>query len=293
MPPPCDGAPRKIKLSWSKLLNYEKCRHHARLLSQGRKSPITDGRTFLPGTLADRCMRAWLREGVFAPGGMEGFLEDLWTTHTGPDAEYRIKWIGNARDDKRQVVTQVRQALRVLEPILLEKVAPYPFKPEYRFTGTVGIPDLDGQRAYVEMFGAVDVAVYFGDGRYGLYDLKITERNEYIRSTLGQLTFYDLAFRSWTGVHPVEHAFWTPLLKQPVVPLDVTDEERRQMYSRIIAYCHGVWAGHWELTTDESNCFNCSTRYACPRFASPITKDQQGRNRVSFSRAPLDLMETT
>jgi hypothetical protein len=291
MPNPCDGAPKKIKLSWSKLKNYETCHHRSRLLSQGHKSPITDGRNFLPGNLADRCMRAYLSEGLFEPGGMEKFLEPMWAEHTGPDAEYRIKWRGNAREDKKRVVTQVLDALRVLEPILITKVAPYAYKPEYRFTSTLGIKDLEGRTAHIELFGAVDVAVYFGAGRYGLFDLKITEREQYIRSTLAQLTFYNIAFRGWTGIHPVEHAFWTPLLKQPVIPLDVTDTERWQMYSRIMSYCQGVWAGRWELTADESNCFNCPTRHACPRFVTPIQKDQQGRNRVGFSRADFDLME--
>lgn len=289
---PCDGAPRKIKLSWSRLKTYETCRKRAQLMSKGKKSPTTDGRVFLPGTLADRCMRAYLEAGTFETGGMRTHLEALWAEHTGPDAEYRIKWRGNPGEDKQRVIDTVHRAVDILEPILLEKVAPYEYKPEYRFTATLGIKDLLGETAHIEMFGAVDVAVRYDDGHYGLFDLKITENDTYIRSTLAQLTFYNIAFRGWTGIHPTEHAFWTPLLGQPVVPIDVTDEERRAMYSRIVSYCHGFWSERFELTTDQSNCFNCATKHACPRFVQPIEKDAQGRNRVSFDRAPLELMET-
>jgi hypothetical protein len=291
-PPPCRDAPRKVKLSWSRLKNYETCHKRAQLLTKGKKSVVINGRDFLPGTLADRAMRAWLEEGVFETGGMEKFLDQLWRDHTGPEAEYTIKWKGNPREDKARVITNVRRGLARLEPILLEKVAPYPFKPEYRFTATLGLKDPWGATQHIEMFGAVDVAVLYPDGHYGLFDLKMTENGDYIRSTLAQLTFYNLAFRGWTGVIPTEHAFWVPLIDPSVIPLDVTDDERRAMIARIIAYCHGVWTDRAELTADESACFNCPTKHACPRFVQPIQKDAQGRNRVAFARSGFDLMTT-
>lgn len=291
--PVCVDAPRKIRLSWSRLKAYEACRQRVHLQMRGVRTATLDGRVFLPGTLADRAMRLWLEQGTFEHRGMHTFLEQLWAEHTGPDAEYQIKWRGSPTDDKRSVLANVTRALDVLEPILLEKVAPYAFKPEYRFTATLGMKDPWDQTQHIEMFGAVDVAVHMGDGRYALYDLKITENDTYIRSTLAQLTFYDLAFRGWTGTHPVEHAFWTPLLPQPVVPLDVTEVERRQMYGRIMSYCHGVWTNQWQLTGNTSECFNCPTKVACPRYVTPIDKDAQGRNRTTFSRAEFDVMETT
>jgi len=287
----CVDAPQRIRLSWSRLAAYDKCRQRVRLLNQGKKSPTTDGRNFLPGTLADRCMRRWLEAGRFNPGGMLEFLDEEWERHTGKDSEYVIKWRNNPRADQLSVLEDVKTALEKLEPILQKKVTPFAFKPEFRFTSVVGIPGLNGETVQIEIFGAVDVATHFEQGQYGLYDLKITRRDSYIKSTLAQLIFYDLAFRGHTGVRPVEHAFWCPLLDEIEINLTVTNDDRREMISRIIGYCHNVWAGHWELTEDKNECWNCPTKAACPRFVNPISKDTQGRNRVTFDRADFDLMQ--
>lgn len=295
--PVCDEAPPvKIDLSWSKLKTYEACRQRTRLLMQKKRSPIVDGRNFLPGTLADRCMRRWLEEGTFEPGGMHKFLDEEWATHTGKDSEYKIKWRNNPAKDQQYVIDTVRRGLDNLEPILLDKVEPaLAYIPEFRFKSIVAIPDLWGGKTEISIMGAVDVAVLLSkneddSGNYGLYDLKITENDDYIRSTLAQLTFYDLAFQGWTGVQPVEHAFWTPLLQEKVISVDVTRQERIQMWSRIINYCHNVWAGNWQLTSDKNECYNCPVKHACPRFHQPTTKDDQGRNRVSFERPKFEVM---
>jgi hypothetical protein len=264
---------------------------------EGKRSPITDGRKFLAGTLADRCMRRGLEEGKFEPKFMHKFLDDEWDTNTGKEAEYKIGWKGNVSDDQKAILTKVRKSLDALEPIILEYVAPYTYKPEYRFRSVIGVPDVQGERVDITVMGAVDVAVLFGIdeetgfGRYGLFDLKITENDTYIKSTLAQLTFYDIAFMGWTGVRPVQHAFWTPLLSQKIIPVKVTDIERRQMYSRIIDYCQNVWAGRWELTQNIKECYDCPVKHACPRWVTPITKDAQGKNRASFSRASFDTMQ--
>lgn len=292
----CDDAPRRIDLSWSKLKNYEACRQRTKLLIEKKKSPITDGRNFLPGTLADRCMRRWLEEGKLDAGGMLTFLAEEWEKHTGKESEYQIRWRGDPRSDQRTVLTTVKASLERLEPVLMEKVVPYPYKPEHRFKSVLGVPGLDGKTVNITLLGAVDVGVMFGQnedgsGQYGLYDLKITENESYIRSTLAQLTFYDLAFWGWTGVKPVEHEFWAPMLPNVRIPTIVTDVERKQMLSRIVNYCHNVWAGNWQLTSNVNECYNCPVKHACPRWITPITKDQQGRNRVSFDRAKFDVLQ--
>jgi hypothetical protein len=284
----CATAPKPLRVSWSRIKNWEACGMRSKLMTEGKQSKVIDGRAFLPGTLADNAMRAWLNNGLLTgkwePGGMEDYLEGLWDDYTSPSAQYSIQWRGNPNDDKRAVLKKVQTALRRIEPILFEKVVPYPYQPEYRFTATMGIKDLQGQTVHVEVYGAVDVAVNYGEDGYGLFDLKVTESQAYIDTTLAQLIFYALAFRGWTGVWPSQYAFWVPLMEQSVVNLVPTPEDIRYMQSRIVAYCQGVWAQDWTLTADESNCWNCPTKHACPRWRNPIQQDDQGRNRLSFDR---------
>lgn len=293
----CTTAPKPIKVSWSRIKNFEACHQRTKLLIDGNKSKVIDGRAFLPGTLADRAMRMWLEQGKITqkwePGSMVTYLDSLWEDHVGEGAEYTIKWKGDAKKDKKKVLTQVTDALTRLEPILFEKVVPFPYQPEYRFTSTMGIKDLSGQTVHVEIFGAVDVAVLYPNDNYGLFDLKLTENKAYIESCLGQLVFYSIAFRGWTGVWPKEFALWSPLMNPAVIPLVLTQEDIRYMQSRIMAYCQGIWREDWSLTRDESNCYNCITKHACPRWKNPVQVDEQGRNRLSFSRPPLILEGNT
>jgi hypothetical protein len=289
--PLCNGAPRRLRVSWSALKRWEACHQRQKLYAEGKRSRIYDGRAFLPGTLADRCMRRWLEAGLedranLQPGGMLEYLEEEWATHTGPQAEYPIRWRGDPRQDKREVIYAISDALRKLEPILMDKVLPYDYRPEYRFVSVVGIPGTTEmeETVQIEIIGAVDVAVCMGPGRYGLYDLKLTRSDDYIRSTLAQLTFYDLAFHGWIGHQPTEHQFWAPLTQEVIIGTDITAAERAAMVSRIIQYAHGVWLGNWTLTTNkDQECFHCPVKHACPRFVPRISVDQQGRNRIAFT----------
>lgn len=286
----CAGAPKRIRLSWSKLKTWEQCHKRAKLYSQGKRHKSFNGRAFLPGTIADRCMRRWLEAGLedrsaLKPGGMLSYIEEEFYSHTmGPNAQYSIKWRGDPIKDQESVIIDVRDTLNRLEPILLAKVVPFDYQPEYRFVSVVGIPGPDEEPTQIEILGAVDVAVCMGEGRYGLYDLKLTRNDEYIRSTLGQLTFYDLAFHGWTGYQPVEHQFWAPLTKEVVIGTDVTADERNAMVQRIIRYCNGLWAGDDAMTEDRDECFHCQVKHACPRFVPRISSDQQGRHRIAFSQ---------
>jgi hypothetical protein len=290
----CDDAPRRIELSWSRLKAYEVCHQRGKLMLEGKKSKAIDGRVFLAGNLADRAMMKWLNEGKktgdFRPGGMEALIPELWREQTGPEGEYSYQWKGDPREDKLGILQKAINGLRILEPILMEKVVPYEFRTDYRFKAPVGIPGLDGETVNIELSAAVDVAVQISDQQYGLYDLKLSDKAGYLRSTLGQLIFYDLVFKAYTGLQAVEHEFWAPLLpiadkpESAIIALDVQPEHRKQMVSRIIAYSHGVWSGSWELTPDENECYFCPVKHACPRWLPSLTKDDQGRNRAAFGR---------
>lgn len=253
-------------------------------MNQGFKTPKVDVRNFLPGKIADMAMRRWLEDGRLESGGMLELVPQIFVEMTSPEAEGVVRWRNNPREDQKNVLLMVKEAVENLEPILLDKVAPYDYRPEFRVNAPIRIPGLDGEPVDVELVLAVDVATCRAEYEYGLYDLKVTRGGGYMESTLGQLIFYDIAFRAWTGFHPVEHEFWSPLMKQKIWTMNVTTEDRQAMISDIVSCFHGMWRGEDELTDDKNECYNCPVKHACPRFVTPITKDQQGRNRVSFIR---------
>jgi hypothetical protein len=256
---------------------YESCRQSVGLMMQGHQRK-GDGRNFLPGTVADRAMRAYLEQ----PGGpVRGTILDpvdsLLEKYTADDAEYVIRWRGDKTSDYRKVREVVIKVLTNLEPLLWEHVIPFAYEPELRFSTTIGVPDLDGVVQPVELIGGMDILVASlgADGEaedFRVYDLKATENSAYVQgSILAQLTFYAIAVKAMFGKYPSSAAFLTPGCPETFVPVIIGEAEIRHMYARIVAYCHGVWSGDFSPKDKiDSEChYSCNVKHACGLFALP------------------------
>lgn len=300
---PCYGQPRPITLSWSRLSDWLKCSMRVRLIYEGKKTKHVNARNFLSGKVADLSMREALdnakkdEDGRLLSLSMDELLAPLpmmWEKSTqNLEKNTIMKWNGtDPREDQKKLLSQSKKALKNLHPILEENLIGRRFIPEFRpkEMPVIGIPGPTGETVYIRLFLAVDCAVQIWEdpnnpdalGEWGLYDLKTSPTVEYLEKTLPQLVFYDLAFRAMTGKNAADHALWAPLVNPPVKQVNVTDDHRKMVMNWIINYCHGVWAGESDLTKEESNCYNCSTKNACPKNVIPITKDEQGISRVYF-----------
>lgn len=299
---PCYGEPKQITLSWTQLSNWMACHHRVKLIHKGKKSKLTNARNFLAGKVTDITMRKALESAPKDPQGRLLSLEltdlmaplpEAWErSTTNLEKNTLLKWNGlDPLEDQKKILTNVKKALKGMHPILQENLMGRKFIPEFRpeTMPVFGIPGPNGEPTYIRLYLAVDVAVQIEEdpdqtkmGEWGLYDLKTTSTADYINKTLPQLVFYDLAFNALTGKYAKDHALWAPLLKQPVQKVHVTDEHRKQVINWIISYCHGVWAGQEEFTKDDTNCYTCPTRSACPKIVTPITRDEQGLSRAYF-----------
>ena len=310
---PCYGVPKPITLSWTRLSDWVKCKHRVKLTLEGKRSKLSNARNFLAGRVTDLSMRKALEE---APRDDKGRLlelskdalisqvPDIWDRAVTKAPEFDnladghlnkndiLKWnTMDPREDQANILNNIYTTLNNLHPILEENILGKRFIPEFRpdTMPVIGIPGPDGETCYIRLFLAVDCVVEIEEsteagklGEYGIYDLKTTPTVEYLEKTLPQLVFYDLAFHALTGKRPKEHALWAPLVTPPVKTVDVTDEHRRMLLSWIISYCHGVWSGADGFTDDDSNCYTCPTKTACPKVTLPITKDEQGLSVFNF-----------
>lgn len=264
----------RLTLSWSRLKSWESCKQQVLRRKQGKSSysPM-QGRVFLPGTIADRCMRAYLELENPQPGGICDPLEEIFERFAFTDDQYVIKWKGNPLDDQKKVKENVRIVLENLEPQLWDFVIPNGYQVEYRFRTTVGIPYLDGKLVPVDLIGGIDIltAKLGVDGQpeeYSVYDLKATFDDSYVRgSILAQLIFYSIVVKTEFGKYPVNTAFLTPACKQKYVPLVVSPDDVRTMMSRIISYCNGVWKDQWDpKSVPDNECTWCEVHHACDLF---------------------------
>jgi hypothetical protein len=228
------------------------------------------GRVFLPGTIADRCMREFLENPV--EGGICDSLEAVFEQYAFNDDQYVIQWKGNPKSDQQKVKDNVRIVLENLEPMLWDLVIPHGYQVAWRFRVTVGIPDKNGNLRPVDLIGETDLlTATLIDGvpeEYSVYDLKATFDDSYARgSILAQLIFYSIVVKAQFGKYPVNTAFLTPACKQKYVPLVVGPDDVRVMMTRIMNYCHGIWDEDYSpKDTPDGECTWCDVRHACDLF---------------------------
>lgn len=266
-----------MSVSWSRLKAYESCRQQVLRRREGKSSfsPF-QGRIFLPGTIADRCMRVFLELPDPQPGQILDSLDEMFEKYAFSDEQYVIKWKGNPLADQKKVKEDVRYILENLEPLLWDLVIPYGYEPEVRFRVPVWIPSLKGVPTPIDLIGGIDILTctldengkQFEDSQFGVWDLKATRDDSYVRGAImAQPVFYALAVRAMTKKYPVKSGFLTPGCKQKVVPVTITDDDIRVMMTRIVGFCHGVWKDEWEpKDTVDSECTFCDVKHACNLF---------------------------
>lgn len=268
-----------LKVSWSGLRRYESCAQRHKLVISGKSATVRNGRDFLPGTVADRVMRAWLSQDEQKPGEMVEMVQPYFDRYADEDSEYVIRWRG--KNDRAVTANLVREAVRQLEPILFKLVVPHEYEPEFRFDVPISIPYLDGHMTSIGLIGGIDLAVVDKPPDVALYDLKITKNPQYVRKTLGQAIFYDIAFGHWYGRNPRSFDFIMPLCSPMLVPVHVTEDDRRQMMARVIKMAHGMWRKEWE-TNRGSQCRYCEVKPACPEFVNRVRVDARGQRRIAL-----------
>lgn len=279
--------PDPVTLSWSGLKRWENCPQHQLRVIRHETEKQDKGRIFLPGTVCDLVQRRWLDSDSPQPGQMVQMVEDIFK-ETVELGESKIHWKGNPVDDQNSVKGFCRDAVTRLEPWLLENVIPYDYAPEVKFRAHMEVPtECEGQYGPVKLIGGIDIVVRDDSDKFRLYDLKITKAMDYIKSTLAQLTFYDLAWGVIQGdfYHANAWGFVTPMLDEPLVSITVGRDDRKIMLSRIIKYAQGVWANSWDPKADDTGCAWCEAKGYCDKFKTIAIVDENNKMKVSFNQA--------
>lgn len=259
---------KPLRLSWSRLRVHQECREKGALLAAGRKSPVADVRQFFPGTVADRCLRAWLSEEDPKLGQMAAMVATVAdveekTAKDGGDGI--VKWRGTS--DKQKVISWCRDLVTRLEPIIVEHVLSFDYQPAVRFEVPLTVPHLDGTPTEIRLIGEMDLLVRVGEKTHHLWDLKATEDGNYWRKTVGQLVFYEIAHYGMFGFFPGVSGLIQPMCDQQVLMFNITDEQRRQMFVAICDTAADIWRGDLPPKSDNIGCDWCPVHHACSKHA--------------------------
>lgn len=279
MPELRDAKP--LRLSWSRVRAHTECHAKGELLAQGRKSPLADISGYFHGTVVDICMRTYLRADVQVPGSMRAMVDEVFdkaekdAKATG-DGVVRWKAAGE-KDEKRELC---REMVTQLEPLLDRMCLPYEWDPAIRFAVPMTIPYGNSLRP-VTLVGETDLLVRMKDVGTIVWDLKATRDPSYWRKVTGQLLFYEIAIAAMTGAWPYASGLIQPMCEDQLPLFRFTDQERREMLTRICAVAADIWQGRIEPKVDNAGCQRCEVRPSCPKFA---------RTRVSGRVAGVSIL---
>ncbi len=272
--PNVHGVDRKmtdpLRISWSSLRTNTECKQKGHLFRLGKQMPGRNVRPFFHGTVCDRVMREWLTQPEQIPGKMALMIDDFIEScekealETGDGV---VRW--KSPTDKKDMTEFCVELVTQLEPILSELVLPFEYEPAKRFSVPVHVPSLTGEPACVLLVGEMDILTRNTKSQWAIWDLKATKDNSYWRKTLGQMVFYDLSLAAMFD----DYATWTgliqPMCKEPVLGFTFTDDDRRQMWSRIVRFATDIWTHDIEPKKDMIDCNYCPVKHACAKF-SPV-----------------------
>lgn len=273
---------KELKLSWSQLRYYDECKQKAYLLRTGKRPSDADIRVFFPGTVVDRCMRAYLSLDDPAPDGfMTRSVKSIMDKEEETAKESGdgiVKW--KHRADRIEVLEFCIELVKRLEPLLWDLVIPHQYEPSKRFKVPVNIPYLDNKPTPILLIGEMDILVKTVPEQelpWVVWDLKATKNDQYWRSTISQLVFYDICVYLMFKKYTSQVGLIQPMCKQQTVAMTVTNQQRVDMMQRIIGMAHSIWraelyagtpAGDKEIEVrpDTKHCFMCSVKSSCYRF---------------------------
>ncbi len=272
-----------LKLSWSRIRLHSECPQKGHLTSLGRRSPVSDHRTFFPGTVTDRCMRQWLSLEVQERGWMAAQVDRIMDEEeaaTKGNGDGVVRW--KTLQDRAQVREFCKSAVHQLESDLLTQLhllepPHYDWDPAPRFEVPITIPHPSGHKEQIMLRGEIDLLIQTPAG-IEVWDLKTTKDNSYWRKTIGQLVFYEIAVWGMGKGWPVRSGLLQPLCDETTPCWQFTQDHRMQMFQRIVAVAHDIWSGRLDPKVQPA-CKYCDVRHACPAKGG-------GSGRVTSFRVP-------
>lgn len=280
----------QLYLSWSQLRTHEECKQKSYLHRSGNRAPMGDQRVFFAGTVTDRVVRDWLlNDPADNLGLMPHMVEEIMEREREEIKLGRLKGDGTREPpgvmkwkgpgDREQVLRDCIEAVTKIEPALLKYVVPYKVTPDLRLKSPLVLPHPRGGTETVQLIGYLDIFVEDDKGRFWVWDVKHTRDDYYWKKTAGQLAFYDRMVEFKYGEPPIRVGLLQPLCKQPVKPVPVTDEKRREMMTRIAGLARDVWNKEKTPRKDTKVCNFCDAKHACEKF-TPVMVN--GKRRISF-----------
>lgn len=259
-----------VRLSWSRLRLHDECPAKGALM-RAHQSPLRNIRSWFHGTVCDTAMRRWLDMDDPPPGWLAANIDAIFdeclksTKETGDGI---VRWrTPTDRDETREFC---RELVARLDPLLARYVLPFTWWPAQRFTTPVAVQGrAPGTMRSVLLVGEMDLLLQDSEGRWIILDLKATRDNHYYRKVLGQLAFYSLALQSWKGSLPYLTGLIQPMCDQQMLPVQVTEQARREMMGRIERVAHDIWSGNLAPKASDGGCNFCEVQHACPKFAPP------------------------
>lgn len=292
-----------VKVSWSKIRTHEECREKAQHIANGLKSTVSDTTMFVHGNVVDLLMRRWLGMDDPPRGWMAKHVDEVLDEleHSAKDkGDGVIRWKHTGH--RQQVREFCFNCAMRLEELLRGMVMSHDYQPAVRFKTRMNIPGLEeGSTAKILLTGEMDllvaekprplpditpdlnpVTIAMHDvaqrPRLHIWDLKATRDKDYWRKTVAQLVFYDIACWCMFGTTSLMAGLLQPMVDDhPYISFTPTEEDRTQMYTRIVTVAHQIMRGDAAPKEGSEGCSWCEVKHACSKYAR-----EPGTNRIAL-----------
>lgn len=267
----------------------EECKQKAYLYSEGMKAETMDVRMFFQGNVVDQAMRRWLQmkdpPRYWMAQRVDEIMDEL-EAKVLAEKEGVVRW--KHASDRKQVRALCYECALRLEELLRQFALPYDYQPAVRFSTPLNIPGLEeGTVTKVLLVGEMDLltkkdpplpdivvdpdpivlAYQTRHPELRVWDLKVTRSVDYWRKTVAQLVFYDIACLCMFQIPTAEVGLLQPMVEgRPFLSFTPSEEDRTQMYNRIVTVAHGIMRGDYAPKASSAGCSYCECRGSCVKY---------------------------
>ena len=264
----CEQGHVTLWVSWSRLRSHNECKRKGSLQRAGKVREINNARGFFPGTVTDRVVTDWLNNEPEKNPGMMPHMVNDWIDKAKTDLKEQegrdVVW--KSKVDRDEVRADCIQAVTRIELDLNEFVLPYDYQPDFRFKAPLMMPSPDGAMDLAVINGAMDILVRRPNGRFCVYDVKMTRDNDYWKKTVGQLDFYSLATQIMFGEPALFTALLQPMCDKRVFEWGTPTAQLGRLMQSVQNYAWDVWSNDFPLAPNRKPCYDCDVKHACSRF---------------------------
>ncbi|MCW4026512.1 MAG: PD-(D/E)XK nuclease family protein [Candidatus Bathyarchaeota archaeon] len=223
----------------------------------GQRPDIQDARNFFTGNALHKTLEDYLANGEDNPQWIADNAADYW--HEELEKQTFVEWRHD--NDKRETFKKMKTwSVALVDLIKQAKIKPSEWEPEFKADSNVVLKGRE-----VRLGGRIDLMRRKENGDVIFFDLKCSENRSIMK--LDQITWYALLLGIYLDdfSQPIAGGYLLPGFKE-IKMFKVSEQAKIDLLNRIDAAFTGIENKEWETKPENSKCWFCNVKHACPLY---------------------------